>query len=54
MFYASQTITLFVRDLVAHGIAMVMIRNNVEPAHQKRIGGVGGILDGMRPRQKKP
>ena len=52
--YASQTITLFVRDLVAHGIAMVMIRNDVKPAHQKRIGGVGGILDGMRPRQKKP
>ena len=54
IFYASQTITLFVCDLVAHGIAMVMIRNDVKPAHQKRVGGVGGILDGMRPRQKKP
>ena len=52
--YASQTITVFVCDLVAHGIAMVMIRNDVKPAHQKRVGGVGGILDGMRPRQKKP
>ena len=54
IFYASQTITLFVRDLVAHGIAMVMIRNDVKPTQEERIGGVGGILDGMRPGQKKP